>query len=58
MGTGALMTSRTIDIECRCCRKYLFSLQPNNYEGLKKDYYCKKKACQMQATVDKLKDSK
>lgn len=36
----------------------MFSLQPNNYEGLKKDYYCKKKACQMQATVDKLKDSK
>jgi len=49
------MTSRTIDIHCEACRKYLFSLQPNDSKGLAKDYYCKAKTCQMQATVDKLK---
>lgn len=49
------MTSRTIDISCECCRKYLFSLQPNDYKGLEKDYYCKSKKCQEQAVVDKLK---
>jgi hypothetical protein len=49
------MTSRTIDISCEACRKYLFSLQPNDYKGLAKDYYCKTKACQRQAVVDKLK---
>jgi len=51
------MTSRTIDIHCDACGKYLFSLQPNDYRGIAKDYYCKAKACQMQATVDKLKKS-
>lgn len=49
------MTSRTIDISCEACRKYLFSLQPNDYKGLEKDYYCRSKQCQQQAVVDKLK---
>jgi hypothetical protein len=49
------MTSRTIDIHCEACRKYLFSLQPYDSKGIAKDYYCKKKACQKQAIVDKLK---
>ncbi len=49
------MTSRTIDIHCDACRKYLFSLQPDDYEGIAKDYYCKSKKCQEQAVIDKLK---
>lgn len=50
------MTSRTIDIKCRACRSYLFSLQPDDYESMGKDYYCDDNMdCQRQATVDKLK---
>lgn len=49
------MTSRTIDIHCNACRRYMFSLQPNDSKGIAKDYYCKSKDCQMQATVEKLK---
>lgn len=49
------MTSRTIDMHCTACRKYLFSLQPDDYKGIALDYYCKKKACQEQAIIDKIK---
>lgn len=49
------MTSRTIDIHCDACGKYLFSIQPDDYEELHKDHYCKSKKCQQQAVVDKLK---
>lgn len=35
------MTSRTIDVFCSTCSKYLFSLQPNcSLEELSKKYYC------------------
>lgn len=50
-----IMTSRTIDIHCEACRKYLFSIQPNDYKELHKDHYCKAKKCQEQAVVDRLK---
>jgi len=33
----------------------MFSLQPDNYEGIAKDYYCGTGYCKQQATVDKLK---
>lgn len=49
------MTSRTIDIRCNACGNYLFSLMPNDSKRIAMDHYCKKKTCQMQATVDKLK---
>ncbi len=50
------MTSRTIDISCSACRNYLFSLQPDDYESMSKDYYCDdNEDCQAQGTVDKLK---
>lgn len=56
--TKTKMTSRTIDIYCNiycnACRKYMFSLQPDN-KGIAKDYYCKKIECQLQAVADKLK---
>lgn len=32
----------------------MFSLRPNDYKGLHKNY-CKSKTCQQQAVVDKLK---
>lgn len=44
------MTSRTVDIHCRNCRTYLFSvLDLDKYE-----YYCKAKKCKEAATVAKL----
>lgn len=46
------MTSWTTDISCRCCGKYLYSYFMNDKT---REYYCKKKDCQRQATVDKLK---
>jgi hypothetical protein len=52
------MTSRTIDIHCYNCRGYMFSLQPDDYEGLKLEYYCKAKKCQEKKTFAKLQDSK
>lgn len=51
------MTSRTIDIKCSACRNYLFSLQPDDYKGMSKDYYCDdNEDCHRQAIVDKLKE--
>ena len=35
------MTSRTVDQHCANCRKYLFSLQPTDYENMGKPCYCK-----------------
>lgn len=55
MDLGEFMTSRTIDIYCRSCRNYLFSLQPDDRDGLGKDYYCKLEKCQEKATIEKLK---
>jgi hypothetical protein len=49
------MTSRTTDIHCENCRKYLFSLQPLDFKGLEKDYYCKDKKCKQEASIAKLK---
>lgn len=33
----------------------MFSLQPNDYKGLAKTYFCKLKKCKEVATVAKLK---
>ncbi len=54
------MTSRTIDIHCHVCKKYMHSEMPNLIWGetWAKKHYCKKKDCQQQAVVDKLKDKK
>lgn len=49
------MTSRTIDIKCRSCRQYLFSLYPE--EDMDKNYYCASEKCKQQEVIDKLKDS-
>jgi hypothetical protein len=48
------MTSRTIDIKCEYCRKYMFSLMPND-KKISKHYYCRSKACKEAATAAKLK---
>lgn len=47
------MTYRTIDMHCLGCRKYLFSLQPDDYKGLSKKSYCNNQ-CKI---LDKLKNS-
>jgi len=49
------MTSRTTDIHCGNCRKYLFSLWPRDVEGLTKDYYCKDQKCMEDAPIALLK---
>ena len=49
------MTSRTTDIHCENCRKYLFSLWPRDIEGLKKDYFCRDKKCKEEAAIARLK---
>jgi len=49
------MTSRSIDIHCNNCRKYLFSLWPDDRDGLRKEYFCKSKKCKEAATAEKLK---
>jgi hypothetical protein len=49
------MTSRTIDIDCDSCGKYMFSLQPNDSKGIAKTYFCKSKKCKEAATVAKLR---
>jgi len=43
------MTSRTIDINCKECRKYLFSLMPHDTDN--KDHWCSEE-CEI---VSKLK---
>ena len=47
------MTSRTTDVHCRCCGKYMYSYYMNDKDP---EHYCKKKDCQRQAVVDKLKE--
>ncbi len=49
------MTSRTIDIHCDNCRRYMFSLQPDDRKGMAKTYFCRAKACKEAATAAKLK---
>jgi len=49
------MTSRTIDIKCIGCRKYLFSILPDSNAELDKIHHCNKKACKEKATFEILK---
>ena len=47
------MTSRTIDVSCATCRKYMFSLHPRaTSEELTKSHYCSVK-CENQQTIPK-----
>ena len=49
------MTSRTIDIHCNSCRTYLFSLQPCDYDGIAKTYFCNLPICQTKVDSAKTK---
>lgn len=50
------MTSRTIDIHCCNCRRYLFSEWPG--AALDADVYCDRPKCAESATAAKLEGKK